>query len=496
MASAAVSRHIPALPCHGTATGAHSTLCAARLPGVRVLKAPVKALEAPAQQAKAAVQKAVQQPLAPVRQAAQQAASGFDGKKAEAEQAVKKPVAEARPTRWPPLRSAWPSAAGPCALCGLRRVGAGCALGHGSVLRCARAPVAATSPGDDGARVGARWCAGQEGRCEREQPAQVRQGEGGPGRRRAQGAPVLHAPAASLIPDLVTWVPEVTRWAARACPGARPADSAFVTRLQQLTLSALCTLLLSEGVRHAGWGPWCAECSCALRGAEQQGPVVIGATGPAERGVPGRVKQSLPLQGLQGIELPVPKAAQRAAAEAKAKFEASPAGKAAAAAAAAAGTAPVASMPSAFVPAAGAHVAGMTVSRVKQNLPAAWGVASKAALPSRPRSHDPAMRAVRAAAAAEAARQTELTKAAAAAAEAAAAAAPSLPSLPSLPSFAAPSLAGFGASADTAEALGVLAAELAGAAAATSFVGSLAAKTQTPAAKAARVGPAARARIR
>lgn len=39
---------------------------------------------------------------------------------------------------------------------------------------------------------------------------------------------------------------------------------------------------------------------------------------------------------MQGLELPVPKATQRAAAEAKAKFEASPAGKAAAAAAAAA----------------------------------------------------------------------------------------------------------------------------------------------------------------
>ncbi len=70
-----------------------------RPPGVRVLKAPVKALEAPAAQAKAAVQKAAQQPLAPVTQAAQKAASGFDGKKAEVEQAVKQPVAEARASR-------------------------------------------------------------------------------------------------------------------------------------------------------------------------------------------------------------------------------------------------------------------------------------------------------------------------------------------------------------------------------------------------------------
>lgn len=93
------------------------------------------------------------------------------------------------------------------------------------------------------------------------------------------------------------------------------------------------------------------------------------------------MKQSLPLQGLQGIELPVPKAAQRAAAEAKAKFEASPAGKAAAAAAAAAGTAPVASMPSASVLPAGAHVAGRTVFAGSVELPAAWGVASTAAPP-------------------------------------------------------------------------------------------------------------------
>ena len=42
----------------------------------------------------------------------------------------------------------------------------------------------------------------------------------------------------------------------------------------------------------------------------------------------------------------------------------------------------------------------------------------------------------------------------------------------------------------------MLAAELAGAAAASSFVGSLAAKTSTPSAKAARAGPAPRARVR